>query len=111
MNESEDEEALSAACGALWHPQDAPIARKLCSHPQWTVRVSAVRTLARIGSPEDAPLLVRLLADEAWWVRYRAAEALCRLAAPATVDTVLAGLTDRFAADMLKQALADRAVA
>ena len=108
LGSARDAEALAAALGTLWHPDDKAHARRLAQHPEWLVRVAAARALARVGSAEDAPLLTELLRDPVWWVRYRAAEALCILAA-AQAEELCVGLSDGFARDALRQAIADRA--
>ena len=107
---TDDSEALAAALGALWHPDDKLHARRLARHPMWLVRVAAARALARIGAEDDVPLLTELLRDPAWWVRYRAAGALCALA-PGRAEALGGGLEDGFARDALRQAMADRAYA
>ncbi|MGX4642334.1 HEAT repeat domain-containing protein [Massilia sp. SYSU DXS3249] len=83
--------------------------RALLSHPDWQVRVQAARALGRVGVRSDADRLVALLGDREWWVRYRAAEALLELPAltRADLEALRASLTDRFAADMLSQAMAE----
>lgn len=113
LETADEPEALCAALGALWHPQDAEFARRLAHHAQGAVRVAAVRALSRLGTREDAALLVRLLGDPSWWVRYRAAQGLCGLPGMdrAALESIRGGLTDRFAGDMLAQALAERAPA
>jgi HEAT repeat protein len=106
-----DAEVLAAALATLWHPADAGCARERLEHPAWIVRVEAAQALHRLGAREDLPRLARLLSDGNWWVRRRAAEALCSLpGVPAEeVRALGASLADRFAADALAQALADRA--
>jgi hypothetical protein len=49
------------------------------------------------------------LSDREWWVRYRAAQALVELPwlAQAELRALQDGLTDRFAADMLAQVVAE----
>ena len=104
-------EALAAALGALWHPQDVTHARRLLEHPEWFVRVAAARAIGRLGGADDVPRLTARLADASWWVRYRAAQALCSLPSmdgPA-LEALAARLTDRFAGDMLRQAMAEKA--
>lgn len=83
--------------------------RELLAHGDWQVRVQAARALGRVGERADAERLVRLLGDREWWVRYRAAEALLELPAltRADLEALRASLTDRFAADMLSQAMAE----
>ena len=50
-----------------------------------------------------------MLGDRHWWVRYQAARALIALpfTSLAELDIIRAGLSDRFAADMLGQAIAE----
>ena len=92
-------------------PETLPEVRALLAHPDWQVRVQAARALGRVGERADAERLVQLLGDREWWVRYRAAEALLELPALSRTDleTLRASLTDRFAADMLSQAMAESA--
>jgi hypothetical protein len=103
-------ETLAAALAALWHPQDSGQARALVLHPEWPVRLAAVRALGRLGTTADVAQLIAALSDRSWWVRYRAAQALCAL--PGLDMTWLrelsARMDDRFAGDMLRQALAER---
>jgi HEAT repeat protein len=103
-------EALAAALAALWHPEDTRHARRLLGHPQWFVRVAAARALARLGGAEDIERLTAALSDPSWWVRYRSAQALCAMPGmgPAELGALAGRLTDRFAADMLRQAMAER---
>jgi HEAT repeat protein len=92
-------------------PETLPEVRSLLAHADWQVRVQAARALGRVGERADAERLVQLLGDREWWVRYRAAEALLELPAlsRADLDALRASLTDRFAADMLSQAMAESA--
>ena len=105
-----DAEPLAAALAALSHPHDAPHARGFLGHADWRVRAAAARALRRIGSSEDFARLCAALGDPNWWVRYRAAQAVCELRGlDATELRALPDrLTDAFAADMLRQALAER---
>jgi HEAT repeat protein len=92
-------------------PETLPEVRALLAHDDWQVRVQAARALGRVGERGDAERLVQLLGDREWWVRYRAAEALLELPAlsRADLEALRASLTDRFAADMLSQAMAESA--
>jgi HEAT repeat protein len=102
-------EVTAAALNALWHPEDAGLARARLGHAQWFVRLAAAKVLGRIGGAADRAALEALLCDPNWWVRYRAAQALARL--PGVDRAVLVALraaqTDRFAADMLGQVLSE----
>ena len=94
-------------------PETIAEVRALLAHPDWQVRVQAARALGRIGERADAERLAALLGDREWWVRYRAAQALLELPAlsRADLEALRASLTDRFAADMLSQAMAESGAA
>ncbi|MBI2361157.1 MAG: HEAT repeat domain-containing protein [Deltaproteobacteria bacterium] len=77
------EDRVVAAClrffGRFGSREDLEMVRSYLSHPNWLVRLEAVRALGAIGIQEDVESLIRRLVDENWWVRYRAAEALTGL--------------------------------
>jgi HEAT repeat protein len=106
-------EPLAAALAALSHPADAGHARALLDHAAVPVRVAAARVLARLGGAADFEPLCHALSDRDWWVRYRAAQALCALpqADYAGLRALADRTADRFAADMLRQVLAEREAA
>ena len=56
--------------------------------------------------------LERLLSDAEWWVRYRAAKALVRLLGvdPSELECIRLRLHDRYAKDILEQAVAESRV-
>ena len=103
-------QVLAAALAALADPGDITYARRLLCHPEWFVRVAAARALGRMGSEDDVPGLTTALRDGSWWVRHRAAQALAQLPDmdPARLADIAARQTDRYAADMLHQILAER---
>jgi hypothetical protein len=107
---SESVPVLVAALRGVLQPDTIDDVRALLAHHDWQVRVQAARALGRIGERADAQQLLALLADPQWWVRYRAAQALVDLPALSRQDceSMCAALTDRFAADMLAQVLAER---
>lgn len=106
---SQEVETLAAALAALRHPDDIAHARRLTNHADWRVRLQATHALRRLGGMKDLPDLVRLLCDPHWWVRYRAAQAIAALpeANRSEIDDMAAGLTDRFAKDALRHAMAE----
>ena len=71
--------------------------------------MAAARALGRIGNTSDQALLLDLVEDRNWWVRYRAAQALASLPGLSRGDlaAMRARTSDRFAADMLDQVLAE----
>lgn len=103
-------EAIAAALAALRHPEDAALARRFASHPEWLVRLEAASALGRLGTPADEARLAELLGDTNWWVRRRAAQALVALPwqSAAALERLRSGLSDRFAADALRQAVFER---
>ncbi|MNN48196.1 hypothetical protein D3C81_1626630 [compost metagenome] len=66
--------------------------------------------LGRIGEHPDVNRLIPLLADAEWWVRYRAAQSLVGIPflSMAEIELLRNNLSDRFARDMLGQAIAER---
>lgn len=110
---SEAMPVVIAALRSVRTPETIGEVRALLAHPDWQVRVQAARALGRVGERADAERLVALLGDREWWVRYRAAQALLELPAlpRAELESLRAGLTDRFAADMLSQAMAESGAA
>jgi HEAT repeat protein len=62
-----------------------------------------------VGEPGDRELLAGLLCDPEWWVRYRAAQALAArpLGTPQDVLALAEASGDRFARDIVRQALAE----
>ena len=72
--------------------------------------MAAARALGRLGAPEDRELLVEMLGDPHWWVRYHAGQALVAMPFGKLDDLtkIRTALTDRFAADMLGQVIAER---
>ncbi len=107
--ESDEPEVIAAALRLTQDPRDLDIVRTLAGHQQWFVRLAALRVLGRIGEPADRVLLMELLGDKHWWVRYHAARALITLpgARIEDLEKVRGTLTDRFAADMLGEAIAE----
>lgn len=110
---SSDLAVLVAALRSVTMPDAIDGVRGLLAHPHWQVRVQAARALGRIGAPDDIDRLEPLLADREWWVRYRAAQSAVELSAlyGAPLDRVRAHLSDRFAADMLAQVMAEKGIA
>jgi HEAT repeat protein len=107
--EASDPEVLAAALKRARSPALVPAVRRLAAHEAWTVRTQATAALGRIGGPADRDLLASLLGDRQWWVRFRAAQALAtgRFGEPDEVRALAAGLGDRYAHDMVEQALAE----
>lgn len=111
MQRSDDTELLSTCLQHVQTPAALPRVRELARHPLWWIRVQAAAALGRLGDRDDRALLLVLLTDPNWWVRYRAAVAFVRMPglAPEAIATLADGLADRFARDVLHQALAEAA--
>ncbi len=103
-----DERVISACLQALREPQDAELARSYANYQRWFVRVQVVSALGRFGSQEDRDILVPALSDPVWWVRYRAAQALVNLLPFDEVRQIHKESPDRFAKDILAQAIAEK---
>ena len=108
-----DDDIVAACLRALRDPRGLEFARAHLAHPTWFVRIQAARALGRLGTPQDRNRLLALLGDPEWWVRYRAAQAIVALPmiTREELENMRAALNDRFAADILKQAIAESAVA
>lgn len=109
LERATDPDALAAALAALQHPDDAALARAALDHEHPVVRLQATKMLGRLGAREDVPRFVALLSDPSWWVRYRSAQALVAAPwlGPGELEHIRSGLADRFALDMLAQAMAE----
>jgi len=64
------------ALGSLKDYSAVPSLHTWLQHPNWTVRLHAVKTLGVLATANEIPLLLERLADSNWWVRYRAVAAL-----------------------------------
>jgi hypothetical protein len=104
-----DPEVLAAALRHVRSAAHLAAVRRAARHERWSVRVQAAAALGRVGEPADRELLVSLLRDEEWWVRYRAAQALAArpFARPADIVALADVLGDRYARDIVEQALAE----
>ena len=102
-------ETLAAALKACSDPRGLDLARRLVTHTDWIVRTQAAATLGRIGVEEDSLRLRVMLSDPEWWVRYRAAMALVQMpfVSRQSLTELCTQLSDRFAADILRQVLAE----
>jgi len=106
---SPDVALVTAALRVVATPAARDQVRGLLAHPDWQVRVLAAKALGRLGDHSDVERLAALLGDREWWVRYRAAQAIVELPwlGPDDLDALHASLTDRFAADIFAQVIAE----
>lgn len=107
---SDDHEILVACLKSVHAPRDPALLSGLARHSSWQVRTQCARLLGLVANPGDETLLIPLLADPVWWVRYRAARALAELSFLSRDDLwrMRFLLTDRFAQNILDQAVAER---
>jgi len=98
------------AIGRFRETEDLELVRHYLSHPRWHVRAHAAACIGRIGTKEDEKKLVTMLADQEWWVRYRAAQAIVDLPSfsMARMHKLKQELKDRYARDILDQAIAEK---
>lgn len=109
LRERTEPAVLAATVRAANGQVGVPRIGKLARHADWRVRVQAARLLGRIGNRRELPLLEELLADKEWWVRYRAAQSIARLpfVGPQELRLVRDRQQDRYAHDMMQQAMAE----
>ncbi|WP_405229632.1 HEAT repeat domain-containing protein [Lentisalinibacter sediminis] len=104
---------LTAALKQVSGHAGVPRLPSLTRHDAWYVRMQVAKVLRRVGQMEHVSLLASLLDDPEWWVRYRAAQALVRLPflGPNALRDLRERQSDRYARDMLEQAMAERGLA
>jgi hypothetical protein len=90
--------------------QDLPLVYRYLTHARWHVRAVAAGCIGGIGRQADQERLIPLLADRQWWVRYRAAQAIVCLSPEddQRLHDIQGKLSDRYARDILTQAIAER---
>lgn len=110
LDMNNDDETIAHCLKFLREPADISFAIRYFDHPNWVVRLQVANALGRVGTRNELPRLTVLLRDPVWWVRYRAAQALLALARDDTriLSELRAGLTDRYALDMLQMAESER---
>ncbi len=102
-------EVQTAALRIVSDPTMRSDVLRALGHADWRVRMHAAKALGRVGRREDVPALMQLLSDREWWVRYRTAQVLAGLPFLKATDVqqIAHESTDRFAADMLRQVMAE----
>ena len=108
--QQQNTETVIAALRIVNDAQLLSLVRPHLQHADWRVRLQAAHALGRVGEHPDVNRLVPLLADKEWWVRYRSAQALVGMSffSLAEAEMLRNNLSDRFARDMLAQAIAER---
>ena len=97
--------------GKFGDRQDLPLLYRYLTHPRWHVRAVAAGCVGKMGRRADQEKLAPLLADREWWVRYRAAQAIVGLSPrdDQRLRDIQSALSDRYARDILTQAIAEGA--
>ena len=97
--------------GKFGDRQDLPLLYRYLTHPRWHVRAVAAGCVGKMGRRADQEKLAPLLADREWWVRYRAAQAIVGLSPrdDQRLRDIQSTLSDRYARDILTQAIAEGA--
>src|SRR5439155_1099517 len=97
--------------GKFGDRQDLPLLYRYLTHPRWHVRAVAAGGVGKMGRRADQEKLAPLLADREWWVRYRAAQAIVGLSPrdDQRLRDIQSTLSDRYARDILTQAIAEGA--
>ena len=97
--------------GKFGDRQDLPLLYRFLTHPRWHVRAVAAGCVGKMGRRADQEKLAPLLADREWWVRYRAAQAIVGLSPrdDQRLRDIHSTLSDRYARDILTQAIAEGA--
>ena len=109
INKQPDDHIVSTALALINDPKALELVLPFAQHERWHIRVHAATVIGRLAAREHLPILLQLLKDREWWVRYRAAQAIVSLPFLDTeeLNRLLAEQHDRYASDMLKQALAE----
>ena len=113
LDHRDEPELLAAALKVARGHLSAERVGALANHNAWYVRMQAANLLAKFGAPESIKVLEQMLSDTEWWVRYRAAQAITKLPflGPNTLRRLCDRQPDRFARDIMRQALAERGLA
>ena len=109
MFTGQNHELLCACLKAACSPKVLFLVRNCLSDAHWEVRVEAANALCRLGDGSDVVSLQPLLSDQQWWVRYRSAQAIGELLHrdKAKMTFIHQAQTDRYAADMMAQVMAE----
>lgn len=109
LRERTEPAVLAAALRASNSQAGIPRIEALVQHEDWYVRVQAARLLGRVGSKRDLSWMEQLLSDSEWWVRYRAAQAIVHqpFLGPNELRSIMSRQSDRYAKDMMQQAMAE----
>ncbi len=92
--------------------QSIVLVKKLLKHPHWVIRVQAINAISDIATYKDLNDLIEMLSDHNWWVRYRSALAIVNMPFidDKATETILAGLSDKYAIDMLTQVATEKKI-
>lgn len=110
LEKQPDDHIVSTALALITDPKALELVLPFARHERWHIRVHAATTIGRLATREHLSILLELLGDRQWWVRYRAAQAIVALPflGAEELAQLLSKQNDRYAIDMLKQALAEQ---
>lgn len=110
LGNSHDNKVIAACINAAKETQGLELARKHASNPQWYIRLHVARALGRLGTKADIKILIKLMSDPEWWIRYRSAQAITQMPFidANDLEKILSQLDDRYARDILQQAISEQ---
>lgn len=105
-----DDHIISTALALVSDPKALELILPYTKHERWHLRVHAATALGRLATRGHLSILIELLSDREWWVRFRAAQAITKLPflSSEELEQMQLGLDDRYASDMLEQAMAEQ---
>jgi len=105
-----DDHIISTALALISDPHTLDLILPYAQHERWHIRVHAASAIGRLATREHLPVLLDLLEDREWWVRYRAAQSITKLPflEQDELGRLMNGIDDRYARDMLSQAMAEQ---
>lgn len=104
-----DDHVISTALSLITDPKALELILPYAQHQRWHIRVHAATAIGRLATREHLPVLLELLTDKEWWVRYRAAQAITNLPflQHNELTSLMDSIDDRYARDILNQAMAE----
>jgi HEAT repeat protein len=110
LGKSQDSRVIAACIDAAKDAHGLELARKNASNPLWYIRLHVARALGRLGTKADIPVLTQLMSDPEWWVRYRSAQSIAQMPFinANDLEKLHDQLDDRYARDILQQAISER---
>ena len=110
LGNSHDNRIIAACIHAAKETRGLELARKHASNPEWYIRLHVARILGQLGTKADIRILIKLMSDPEWWVRYRSAQAVVQMPFidAKYLEKLHSQLNDRYARDILQQAISEQ---